>query len=220
MAAGLVAVVAVSLAAAGFVLAHGAALAEPLTSLADLAPRALALGADRTCPARLAPQPGVVRLTLVPEDAAQAAALDPAALARYLQDRMGRAFDVRVAASGDEAAYRAAVAQAHGELLVFLPHGALGVLQTNEGPVNAAGYAMPGTPCARVSFYPSVAVTCEVGGQPVAVEPVFPRIAHEVGHLLGLGHTAQGIMGKGAYRPCTADTFDAAQRAAMRAWGV
>jgi hypothetical protein len=174
------------------------------------------------CPARLVPSAGALHLHVFVENAAQAQALDAPALAAYLTDRFGRDIEVASVEQRDAPGFRMAAAlQPLGpDLLAFLaaapsfPH-----VPTEHGLVNALGFATPGSACAYVSFLPGQATLCRLSDAVQPIQPAYAYLAHELGHLLGLAHAAAGIMGKGVFELCKGDRFDAAQQAALQAWG-
>lgn len=183
----------------------------------------LAQVADPTgCPSRLAPSPGPLRLRLVVENAAQAAALDLRALTAYLADRLGRAVEVVSVAKRDATAFRldAAARPVSQEALVFFAFQPFFPrVQTAHGLVDALGFATPGTACAYVTLLPSQPTLCLVGRELLPLQPGYAYLAHELGHLLGLRHAEQGLMGKGVFELCSGDRFTAEERAWIQSWG-
>lgn len=174
------------------------------------------------CPARLVPAEGPVALRVWVENAAQAAAFDGKALASYLTDRFGRPFRVAGLEVADETGFRLAAASRpfSGEVLVFLAfQSTFENVPTAHGMVDALGFATPGSACAYVSFLPSAPELCRLRAGVVPVQPSFAYLAHELGHLMGLAHTLKGLMGKGVFDLCGGDTFNAAQRTHLQAWG-
>lgn len=174
------------------------------------------------CPARLVPTPGTLKVHLFLENSAQAAALDAGALAAYLGDRAGRPFQVVAMEQADETGFRLAAAARplSDELLVFFAfQSSFPNVPTAHGMVDALGFATPGTACAYVSFLPAQPQLCRVGGGLKPVQPAYAYLAHELGHLMGLGHTPGGIMGKGVFDLCGGDTFSQAQKAQLKSWG-
>lgn len=174
------------------------------------------------CPARLVPTAGPLKLHVWVENAGQSAALDARALAAYLTDRAGRAFQVVAVEQGDETAFRLAAAARplSDTVLVFLAFKpSFSNVPTAHGMVDALGFATPGTACAYVSFVPAQPSLCRLGAAVRPLQPSYAYLAHEVGHLMGLSHTVGGLMGKGVFDLCEGDTFSTAQRAHLRAWG-
>jgi hypothetical protein len=174
------------------------------------------------CPARLVPHTGGVAVRVYVENSAQALALDPQALSRYLSDRAGRAVQVLAVEQADATGFRLAAAArpVTGEVLAFLayqpnfPH-----VPTAHGMVDALGFATPGSACAYVSFLPSQPTLCRLSDAVEPLQPGYAYLAHEMGHLMGLAHAAVGVMGKGVFELCHGDQFTPQQRAALQAWG-
>jgi len=174
------------------------------------------------CPSHLIPAAGPIQLHLFYEQPAQLAALKTGALASYLSDRMGRPVHVVAVEQSDETGFRlAAAARPLGsEVLAFLAfRPSFPNVPTAQGMVDALGFATPGTACAYVSFLPTTPTLCALGGATYPVQPSYPYLAHEMGHLLGLPHGPNGIMGKGVFKVCNADTFSAGEQAVLRGWG-
>lgn len=196
----------------GLLLVPAGAVAYQLAQVVDA----------KGCPSRLVASPGPVRLRVYYDHAGQAAAFDAGALARYLADRTGRAFQVVGLEQADETGFRLAAAARplSSEVLVFLAFKpSFPNIPTAHGMVDALGFATPGTACAYVSFLPEQPTVCRLGKGMEALQPGYAFLAHELGHLLGLKHTVGGIMGKGVFRLCSGDVFTPAQRQQFQAWG-
>lgn len=194
------------------VLVPAGALAVQLAQVAD----------PHGCPSRLVPSPGPIAMRLFLEREAQAGALDLEALQAYLTDRLGRAVEVSGLERAGPPGFRlaAALRPFSREILVFLSYGGPFVdVPTASGQVGALGFAEHGGACAYVAFAPRPAQPCEVRGRELGLQPAYAYLAHEVGHLLGLGHAPGGIMGKGVYRLCDADLLSPGEQARVRAWG-
>lgn len=174
------------------------------------------------CPAHLLPSAGALKLHVFYEDAAQARALDAQALARYLADRIGRGVVVTGVERSDETGFRVAAAERPltDEMLAFLAYRpSFPNVPTAHGMVDALGFATPGSACAYVSFLPSQPMLCKLSDAVEPLQPSYAYLAHEMGHLMGLAHAAVGIMGRGVFDLCHADTFTPQQQAALAAWG-
>lgn len=174
------------------------------------------------CPSRLIPTPGPLKVRVFYENPAQAVALDAGAMAAYLGDRAGRPFQVVGLEQADETGFRLAAAgkPLSDELLVFFAfQSSFPNVPTAHGMVDALGFATPGTACAYVSFLPAQPQLCRTGGKLKPIQPAYAYLAHELGHLMGLGHTPGGLMGKGVFDLCSGDTFSAAQKEQLRNWG-
>jgi len=171
------------------------------------------------CASRLWAHDGPLKVRLFYEEASQAAAMEPRALAAYLTDRMGREVLVTGVQQADEAAFRAASAWRPftDEALVFLMDAPL--LAGIPGQPLALGVTPVDTACAYVAFQPAAPTPCALAGDTYEIQQAFATVAHELGHMVGLGHTSAGIMGHGAYRPCAADTFSPAEQARIAQWG-
>jgi hypothetical protein len=175
------------------------------------------------CPAHLLPAAGPLRLHVVVEKPEQRQALDAGALQGYLTDRFGRMVEVTGVEQADATGFRlmAAARPAGSEMLAFFADRAqFANVPTSQGMVNAVGFATPGSACAYVGFQPRGATWCDIGGQSVPLQPAYAYLAHEMGHLVGLVHQGQGMMGSGAFDLCGQDRFDAQQLAAIAAWGA
>ncbi|MCA1812655.1 MAG: hypothetical protein LC624_01735 [Halobacteriales archaeon] len=174
------------------------------------------------CPAHLLPSSGALKLHLFAESPAQLHALDVRALSAYLGDRFARPVEVTAVQHADATAFRmaAALQPVSGEMLAFLAaRPSFPNVPTEHGLVNALGFATPGSACAYVSFLPGQATLCRLSDAFEPIQPAYAYLAHELGHLLGLGHAAAGIMGKGVFELCKGDRFGQAEQAAIEAWG-
>jgi hypothetical protein len=174
------------------------------------------------CPSVLVPSQGPLIVRVWLEQQGQASWLDARALATYLTDRFGRPVHVAVEGVADETGFRLAAAARpfSSDVLAFFGYRAsFPNVPTAHGMVDALGFATPGSACAYVSFIPAEPVPCDVRGTELRLQPAFAYLAHETGHLLGLGHTPQGIMGKGVFGLCERDLFSEAQQQALASWG-
>jgi len=169
--------------------------------------------------ANYAPSPGPLRLRVFLEQGRASGALDHGALAAYLADRAARPVEVVGISAANETGFQSFAGQQAewSEALVFLADRPFFPrVETTDGPKDALGYAAENGACLFVAFQPQPPVPCELGAARVVVQPAYAVLAHELGHALGLGHSGHGLMGHDAWQPCTgADTFDAAQRAAI-----
>lgn len=170
------------------------------------------------------PPAGPIRLRVMLGGEGLADALDVAALEAYLADRTGRAVDVvgvDVAGAGTFEAY-AAQRRAWDEVLVFLADAPRieGVVAA-DGTAGGLGYAQERGACVRVAFVPGEPVPwTDATGTEHGLQKAYTYLAHELGHVFGLRHTPEGVMGHGAYRPNDGDTFSEAQRAAFARVGA
>lgn len=170
------------------------------------------------------PPAGPIRLRLVLGGAGLADALDVAALEAYLADRTGREVDivgVDVAGADTFEAY-AAQRRAWDEVLVFFADAPRveGIVAA-DGTAGGLGYAQENGACVRVAFVPGAPVPWTDGaGQEHGLQKAYAYLAHELGHVFGLRHSPEGIMGHGAYRPGDGDTFSGAQRTAFARVGA
>jgi len=174
------------------------------------------------CPSRLMPAPGALKVRVFVANPMQAAALDARALSDYLSDRFTRQVEVTGVQQSDATAFRSAAAMRplSGEMFAYLDDvPAFSNVPTQNGLVNALGFATPGSACAYVSFMPGAPTLCRLSNAVEPIQPAYAFLAHELGHLLGLAHAAAGIMGKGVFELCKADHFDPTQQAAIEAWG-
>jgi hypothetical protein len=174
------------------------------------------------CPSQLLPTAGALKLRLFYEEPAQAVALRPDVLATYLASRFQRPVQITGIEQADEVGFRLAAAARpwSDEMLAFLAFRyTFPDVPTSHGLVNALGFATPGSACAYVSFVPQQPVACRLGQAAKPLQPGYAYMAHELGHLMGLGHVAMGLMGKGVFELCEGDLFTDAQRAQIAAWG-
>lgn len=177
------------------------------------------------CNARLTPTEGPIRLrAYVPEEDRDR--WDAAALQAYLADRSERDYEVSLHPS-------AALEDFKAEAIRWGPRGAIVArfteqalfedVPTDSTTLDALAYSIYGSPCTFVSYQQTAAVSCPLrdGTQPL-VQREYAFLLHEIGHLLAVpDHQEPGVMGKGAYKPCTdKDRFTRPQLEVIHDWGT
>lgn len=169
------------------------------------------------------PPPGAIRVRAMLGSDALRGAFDAGALEAYLADRTGRAVEVSTVV-GDRGAFEALAGERRvwSDVLVFFADAPRieGVVAA-DGTAGGLGYARENGACVLVAFDPAAPVAwVDDAGAEHGLQPAYTYFAHELGHVFGLRHSPEGIMGHGAYHPLEGDTFSAAQRAAFARVGA